>query len=164
MEGRPRSCRTHGLPLAGASGLEEARTQLERSPFEPDQRAHLLAAYGGAATEVVAIMEESPELAARLAPGLPHLAAEVAYACRRQYAVTLADCLYLHTRLAVLDSAAADLAAPHIAELMARELSWTPQEVDRQLRHYRELRARQDSWRGKSGQTQEQEARRAPAV
>ena len=164
MEGRPRSCRTHGLPLAGAAGLDEARTQLERSPLEPDQRAHLVAAYGGSATEVLALVEESPELAVRLAPGLPHLAAEVVYACRRQYAVTLADCLYLHTRLAVLDSAAADLAAPQVAELMARELSWTPEEVDRQLRHYRELRARQDTWRVGSGQTEEQEARRASAV
>ncbi|MFN3285102.1 MAG: glycerol-3-phosphate dehydrogenase/oxidase [bacterium] len=163
MEGRTRSCRTHSLPLAGAEGLEEARAELARSPLEPDQTEHLLAAYGGSAREVLAVLQESPHLSVRLVPGLPHLAAEVVYACRRQYAVTLADCLYLHTRLAALDAAAADVAAPQVAELMAQELGWTPDEVDRQLRHYRELRARQDSWRVGIGETQEREAGRASA-
>ncbi len=146
QEGRWRPCRTHRLPLVG-SEVQEAADRLQGSALEPDQREHLLRTYGGLAVEVVRLVEEEPALGVRLVPGLPHVAAEVAYACRAEYARSLVDCLYLRTRLAVLDTAAADRAAPAVAELMARELGWSPAERESQLQEYRLTRARDDAWR-----------------
>lgn len=147
LEGVRRACRTETAVLAGTEGMEEAERQLSNSPLDPDQRQHLLATYGSAAMPVLGLVHQRPELAERLAPGLPHVAAEVVYACRWEYAQTVVDCLYLRTRLAVLDGAAADAAAPQVAQLMARELGWSPAEVARQLEQYRVHRSRDEGWR-----------------
>lgn len=148
LEGQRRPCTTHAVRLWGAEGLEGVAAELESSPLDPDQRQHLLGTYGACAAEVVRLIGEDPALGSRLVEGQPHLAAEVVYACRAEHAVDLADCLYLRTRLAVLDGAAADRAAPAVAQLMARELGWGPEEVARQLGRYRELRERDEAWHG----------------
>jgi glycerol-3-phosphate dehydrogenase len=145
--GGARPCRTAALPLAGAEGLDEAQAALEAVGLSAAQRAHLLETYGGLARELAALLRADPSLAAPLAPGLPHVAAEVVYACRAEQAVGLADCLYLRTRLAVLDTRAADVAAPGVARLLARELHWDDAEVTRQLEGYRALRHREDTAR-----------------
>ncbi len=147
LEGTGRPSSTHRILLSGAEGVEEAARELENAGLDPDQREHLLATYGSCAAEVLRLAREDPALAVRLVPGLPHLLAEVAYACRAEYAVTLADCLYLRTRIAVLDGEAADRAAPAVAQQMARELGWDPEELERQVRRYRDLRTRDEGWR-----------------
>ncbi|MDR7583392.1 MAG: glycerol-3-phosphate dehydrogenase/oxidase [Armatimonadota bacterium] len=146
LEGRWRPCRTHTIPLVGAE-MPEAAAELDRSGLEDDQRQHLLFAYGGLVAAILRLAREDPRLGSRLASGLPHIAAEVVYACRSEYALSLVDCLYLRTRLAVLDTEAADRAAPSVANLMARELGWSPGEVARQLEEYRARRAREEAWR-----------------
>ncbi|MER3456365.1 MAG: glycerol-3-phosphate dehydrogenase [candidate division GAL15 bacterium] len=160
LEGTRRPCRTRSLPLVGAEGLQEAVRVLEASSLEPDQRQHLLSAYGGLAMEVLRLVQEEPALGERLVAELPHVAAEVVYACRREYLVTLADCLYLRARLAVLDSAAADRAAARAARWMARELGWSREEVDRQLAHYARVRSCEERWR--AGEARSEVARTAP--
>jgi len=132
--------RTHRIRLAGADGLEEAAAAL--ADLEPDQREHLLSTYGSLAAEVVALARAEPELCGRLVEGFPHLKAEVAYACRHEQLVSLVDCLYLRTRLAVTDVEAADRAAGEVARLMARELGWGEGEVARQVDRYRATRER----------------------
>ncbi|MDR7481338.1 MAG: glycerol-3-phosphate dehydrogenase/oxidase [Armatimonadota bacterium] len=144
-EGTARPCRTAALPLAGAAGLDNARAALEAVALQPEQRAHLLETYGSLASEVAALVRDDPSLAAPLAQGLPHVAAEIVYACRAEQAVALADCLYLRTRLAVLDARAADAAAVCAARLMARVLGWDDAETARQLDAYRALRRRDDA-------------------
>lgn len=138
LEGHRVPSRTHRIRLAGADGLEEAEAAL--GALEPDQREHLLSTYGSLALEVLALARAEPGLAGRLAEGFPHLKAEVAYACRREQLVSLVDCLYLRTRLAVTDAQAADRVAEEVARLMARELGWGQEEVDRQLERYRAAR------------------------
>lgn len=147
LEGARRRCRTGSLPLAGAEDLPQAAELVKGSGLDPDQQEHLLANYGSRAAELLQVIREDPALARPLAPGLPYLAAEVAYACRAEYLVTLSDCLYLRVRLAVLDGAAADRACGEVARLMARELGWTPEEVDRQVQQYKALRALDEGWR-----------------
>ncbi len=147
LEGTPRQCSTHRIPLHGAEGVDEAARELETAGLDPDQREHLVATYGSCAADVLRLIREDPALGVPLAPGFPHVLAEVAYACRAEYAVSLADCLYLRTRLAVLDGEAADRAAPAVAQQMARELGWGPEELARQMQDYRDLRARDEAWR-----------------
>ena len=142
-EGRRRQCCTARLPLAGADGLAEARAALAEAPLAPDQLMHLVEHYGSPALEVLALIRSDPVLGRRLVDSLPVTAAEVVYACRAEMAVSLTDCLYLRTRLAVLDAAAADTAASAVATLMTRELGWDAAEGERQHRVYGERRDRE---------------------
>ncbi len=145
-DGGGRRCRTAALPLAGSAGLDGAMASLEAVPLAPDQRTHLLETYGGAALDLVELVRANPALAARLAPGFAATAAEVIYTCRVEQAVTLADCLYLRTRLAVFDADAADRAVDTVAALMARELQWDAAEVQRQRATYEAARERERRW------------------
>ena len=142
-EGAHRECRTAGIPLAGAGRRAEAHAALMASPLAQDQQAHLLEHYGSIALDVLALIREEPALGRRLADGLPVTAAEVVYAYRAELAVSLSDCLYLRTRLAVLDAAVADDAAAEVAELMTRELGWDAADQRRQQRGYEERRNRE---------------------
>jgi glycerol-3-phosphate dehydrogenase len=131
-DGGGRPCRTATIPLAGSSGLDDASQALEAAALAPDQRAHLIETYGGAASDLAALVREDSSLGARFVPGLPATAAEVVYACRAEQAATLADCLFLRTRLAVLDADAADRAVGSVAALMARAQNWDAAEISRQ--------------------------------
>jgi glycerol-3-phosphate dehydrogenase len=142
-DGGGRPCRTATIQLAGAAGLEEARAALQRIPLAPDQRIHLLDAYGAAAGEMAAMIARDPALARRLADGAPATAAEVVYACEAEQAVTLADAIYLRTRLGLLDAAAADGAVWAVAALMGRALGWDAGEASRQRAAYEAARARE---------------------
>ena len=145
-DGTVRTCRTAHIPLAGSSGLEEARAALAISSLSADQQAHLLAAYGSAALDVLELISAEPSLGRGLVDGLSVSAAEVVYACRAEQAVSLTDCLYLRTRLAVLDAAAADDAVCDVGALMAAELGWDAAERGRQQRMYEERRDRERAW------------------
>lgn len=141
-DGGGRSCRTAAIALAGAAGLDDARAALAQAPLAPDQRAHLLETYGAAAAVIAALIAGDHALGRRLADGTPVTAAEVVYACRAEQAVTLADVLYLRTRLAMLDAAAADRAADGVATVMGVELGWDRVETTRQRAAYEATRAR----------------------
>lgn len=148
-DGSRRQCLTATLPLAGAIGLEEARAALSASGLAADQQTHLLESYGAVGLDLLALMRADQSLAHRLSPGLAVTAAEVVYACRAEQAATLADCMFLRTRLAVLSTDAADAAVETVASLMATELGWDKAEVQRQRETYEEQRERESSWKAR---------------
>ncbi|MGH2453614.1 MAG: glycerol-3-phosphate dehydrogenase/oxidase [bacterium] len=139
-DGTRRPCPTAAIRLVGGSGLAEARAALARAALASDQREHLLDTYGSAALDVLALITDDPSLGRRLADGLAVTAAEVVYACRAEQAVSLPDCLYLRTKLAWLDTAAADRAVEAIGSLMGAELGWDAAERRRQEKMYEERR------------------------
>lgn len=141
-----RRCMTATVPLWDAAGVATVESALTHSALAADQRTHLLENYGGAAGELLALTHREPGLGARLVDGLPVSAAEVVYACRAELAVSLTDCLFLRTRLAVLDPVAADGVAPAVAQLMARELGWDASATARQLEQYAKRRERETAW------------------
>ncbi len=147
-DGTRRRCVTAALPLAGGENLDDARAALAQAPLASDQRAHLLETYGSAAGGLLEWIRTEPNLGTRLADGLPVTAVEVVYACRAELAVSLTDCLYLRTRLAVLDASAADDAAIGVSTLMARELGWDAATTAHQLRAYEDRRDRESAWKG----------------
>ena len=93
---------------------------------------HLLAAYGPDATDVAAIAGGDPAGRVPLVEDLPVLAAEVAYACRHEMALILADMMFLRTRLSILCEDGGTAAGARVADLMAGELGWDRAEVLRQ--------------------------------
>ena len=113
-----RPCVTHNLHIHGWA--EEAQD-------------NPLAVYGSDAAKILAIAAESPDLAAKLHPALPYIAAEVVWAAREEQARTVEDVLSRRTRALLLNAHAAIAMAPQVANLMARELgkdqAWVAAEI-----------------------------------
>ena len=82
----------------------------------------------------MALAESDARLAERLAPGFPHVAAEVAHAARREYCQTTCDFLARRSRLAFLDVDAAEAAIPTVTTTLARELGWGRRRIARETR------------------------------
>jgi glycerol-3-phosphate dehydrogenase len=136
-EGREAACRTHEIPI----GLPEDPAELPEVPgVEPDTRAHLAARYGHAARDVLRLAAAAPQLAARISPDLPDIAAEAAFAVGHEQARSLADALLRRTRLGLLDgrrlSAPGAEGARLAARAMAGELGWDDDRVERELRDW----------------------------
>jgi glycerol-3-phosphate dehydrogenase len=124
-------CRTKRLPLVGAVGF--------RDPPADDLDRRLARRYGTLADEVRSLADTDPSLAEPLVPGLRYLRAEAVYAARHEMATTLDDVLTRRTRAHLEDREACLAAAAAVARLLADELGWDDDEVDRQVDAYRGL-------------------------
>jgi glycerol-3-phosphate dehydrogenase len=114
-------------------GEARARTTLD----DADVVEHLVRAYGDRARRVVDLARSDDTLAKRLAPAHPTLVAEVVYAAREEYCLTTRDFLARRSRLAFLDVAAAEAAAPAVNAALAKELGWGWFRAARELRETR---------------------------
>jgi len=137
-EGREAPCRTHEIPLGEPADPGELPSP---DGLDGSTREHLAGRYGHAAHEVLALVAERPELAGRISPPMPDLAAEAAHAVRREQARSLADVLLRRTRLGVLDARALrDGEGPETAaRAMAPELRWDEARVRTELERWREV-------------------------
>jgi glycerol-3-phosphate dehydrogenase len=137
-EGREAPCRTQEIPL-GEPVEPEA---LPEAPVDADSRSHLARRYGHAAQHLMRMVAASPELGERISPGLPDVAAEAAYAVRREQARSLSDVLLRRTRLGLLDArnlTPEDAEGPRrAARAMAGELRWDEPRIERELAEWRE--------------------------
>jgi glycerol-3-phosphate dehydrogenase len=95
-------------PLPGARQIAPSRALAD---LDAPVRAHLLHLYGGLANEVLADVEGEPDQLRALHPRAPEIGAQVAYAYRREWAVTPEDVLRRRTTLALrgIDAASIDL-------------------------------------------------------
>ncbi|KAL5800320.1 hypothetical protein ACOSQ4_033204 [Xanthoceras sorbifolium] len=84
---------------------------------------HLSHAYGTLAERVAAIAQDEG-LGKRLAHGYPFLEAEVAYCARHEYCESAIDFIARRSRLAFLDTDAAQRALPRIIEILTAEHNW----------------------------------------
>ena len=93
-----------------------------------------LQVYGSDAAAIRALAASSPELAEKLHPALPYIAAEIAWAAREEMSRTVDDALARRTRALLLNAAAAIDVAPRVAALLARELghdeAWQAAQVE----------------------------------
>jgi glycerol-3-phosphate dehydrogenase len=133
-DGRAAPCRTHEIPI----GLPDDAEALPDVPgVEHDTRAHLAARYGHAARDVLSLAASAPQLAQRVSPELPDIAAEAAFAAGRQQALSLGDVLLRRTRLGVLDarrlSDSSAGAVGLVGRAMAGELGWDEARLEREL-------------------------------
>ncbi len=135
-EARDAPCRTHEIPL----GAPVAVSELPLVDGVPEAALAALAGrYGHAAHDVLAVARERADLAQPIVDGLPDLLAEVAFAVRREQAVSLGDVLLRRTRLGLLagrDLAADGPVARRVAAALQAELGWDE----------RALRGRLDGW------------------
>jgi glycerol-3-phosphate dehydrogenase len=115
---------------------------LQTEPAERPEDA--LAVYGSDGVHIRDLAANEPELAQRLDPALPYIAAEVVWAVREEMARTLDDILARRTRSLLLNSRAAIRMAPVAAKLLARELGKDGAWVDTQVQSFCGLAAQYD--------------------
>lgn len=95
--------------------------------------------FGRDESAIACLIEKEPDLGRPLAEGLPYTRADVVWAARSEWALTVEDVLARRTRLLLLDARASMEAAPDVAGLLARELGYGSAWIASQAEEYREL-------------------------
>ncbi|BCX03520.1 MAG: FAD-dependent oxidoreductase [Candidatus Roseilinea sp.] len=140
-EGKPIVHPTEDMPLDGADGYEACSAALGEAAGQFGWDADVVARlgqYGGKAGFILQLCADDASLARRIVPDLPYIMAEVVYACRCEMAMTLDDVLARRLHLNFEDWSRGVEPAPAVAQVMARELGWSPREVEAQVAQYRD--------------------------
>jgi len=126
--GQPAQCTTAGHLLVGAAGFvpDDWQKLAAAYGFDAVVARHLHQKYGNRANRVGDLVQARPALAARLHPDYPFIQAEVVYAVHNEMAGTLRDFLARRIRLEMMDWQAVQHVIPLVAELMGKELGWSP--------------------------------------
>jgi glycerol-3-phosphate dehydrogenase len=135
--GRRAKCRTKHLPLIGADDF--STTSLG------GLNMHLVQRYGTEVSAIQDLIHQTPQLAEPLIPGLPYLCAEAIFAVRDEMALTLDDVLTRRTRARLINRRVTLAHARQVAELIAPELHWTPDEVTAQVADFVDICAREEA-------------------
>jgi glycerol-3-phosphate dehydrogenase len=131
---------THRVPLVGADGFEtrtNQRVQLaRRSGLHVARVDHLLGRYGDLVDELLALVEERPELGEPLQGAEDYLAAEVVHAVTHEAARHLDDVLTRRTRISIETFDRGVGSARAAAALMGAELGWDDERRADEVDHY----------------------------
>lgn len=125
--------RTRKQLLPGALDAEQRRTIMATG--DRNTVAHLMSLYGARTPEVLALIEESPELGEPVVAGQPDIKAQVVYAVRAELARTYVDICRRRTALAMRDGYGFD-ALPAVAEVLKQHCGWSQERCDRNLASY----------------------------
>ncbi|HSJ45533.1 MAG TPA: glycerol-3-phosphate dehydrogenase/oxidase [Euzebyales bacterium] len=132
---------TDKVRLVGAEGyhaLQNGRSQLAaRSGLHVAVIDHLLGRYGSLIADILALIEERPELAEPLPGASEYLRAEAAYATSAEGGLHLEDVLERRTRISFEVPDSGLEAAPVVANLMGEVLGWDEQTREHELELYR---------------------------
>ncbi len=133
---------TAEVPISGGEKSREELSRIaveisktENLPLETSR--HLVFSYGSDYPRLIELMREDERLRRPLVEGLPHVAAEVAYAVRSEMALNLADVLTRRTRLAMLAGEDSINCAAAVADLMAEVLGWNQGETEVQIDQFK---------------------------
>jgi len=138
-------CATADRPLPGGGAPPAA---LAVAGLDADVTAHLAAAYGARADQVLQLVAWSAPLARRIDPELPYLWAEVVHAVRAEHARDVADVLRRRVPL-FRDARDQGLAAAEdVAATLTAELGWTTARRERSVADYRAAVDSSRRWRG----------------
>ena len=139
-DGRDAPCRTHEIQLGEPV---DAGSLPDVTGVDEEGRRHLAERYGHAAQLVLRLAEADRQLARRISPELPDIAAEAAYAAGHEQAHSVADVLLRRTRLGLLDAqrlCEPDAEGPRVvAEAMAGQLGWDAARAQRELEAWQEV-------------------------
>ncbi|RKN08073.1 glycerol-3-phosphate dehydrogenase/oxidase [Streptomyces radicis] len=141
LDQRVAACCTEEVRLAGAEGfhaLWNARARLAtRVGLHEARVEHLLRRYGSLTEELLDLIAGDPRLGEPLPAADDYLKAEIVYACSHEGARHLEDVLTRRTRISIETFDRGTRSAHECAELMGGVLGWTPDQVEREVEHYR---------------------------
>lgn len=95
--------------------------------------------YGDGAPDIINLIENEPGMGELVHPRLPYCKAEIVWITRNEMPRTLEDMLARRTRALFLDARASAEAGPLVAGIMAEELGFGSDWIEKQLRNYKEL-------------------------
>ena len=131
---------THAVPLVGAEGYQAVvnnkRRLAESSGLTPERIDHLLGRYGTAIREVLALIEDRPELGAPLEGAPKYLKAEAYYAVSHEGALHLDDILARRLRVSIDTLSRGTSVDREVANLVAELLGWDANAVETEIQHY----------------------------
>jgi glycerol-3-phosphate dehydrogenase len=134
-------CCTDTIELVGAEGYRALWNQrhrlAQRSRLHPVRIEHLLSRYGSRVHELLAQVEEEPELGKPLPGAEDYLQVEVSYAASHEGALHLDDALARRTRISIETWDRGVSSAEPAARLMGEVLGWSAADVEREVSHYR---------------------------
>jgi glycerol-3-phosphate dehydrogenase len=132
---------THVTELVGAEGFRALWNQrgrlADRSGLHVTRIEHLLRRYGSRIEDLLAELEERPELADPLEHAEDYLQVEVRYAASQEGALHLDDVLTRRTRISIETWDRGVGAAGQAARLMGEVLGWSDDEAHREVEHYK---------------------------
>ena len=160
---------TRDLPLLGAAGWPATWNQrwriAESSGLHVARVEHLLRRHGANIGEVLALLDERPDLAAPLTGADDYLRVEVVYAAAYESALHLDDALTRRTRISIETFDRGVGCAEEVAELMGDVLGWDEATRRREVDHYRaRVSAERDSQRQPDDRTADAARIGAPDV
>ncbi|XP_059607589.1 glycerol-3-phosphate dehydrogenase, mitochondrial isoform X1 [Phlebotomus argentipes] len=132
-------CQTDGLLIEGGHGWTPTMyiRLVQDFGLDCEVAQHLAKSYGDRAFAVAKLAaitgKRWPIIGKKIHPEFPYIDAEIRYGVR-EYACTAVDMIARRLRLAFLNVQAAQEALPGIVEIMAEELKWSKDEVERQLK------------------------------
>jgi glycerol-3-phosphate dehydrogenase len=136
----PKSC-TERIPLLGAEGFtalwNQRRTLAADTGLHVARVEHLLRRYGSLVDEVLDLIRADPKLREPIDGADDYLRAEIAYAASHEGARHLEDVMTRRTRIYIESFDRGVQASRAAAELMGEVLGWTPEQIDREIEHYR---------------------------
>lgn len=140
LDGRTPPSVTHEIALVGGEGYQAAwnrrRMIAAQHGLHSARIEHLLNRFGTLASEVLALIDERPELAEPLPGADDYLRAEVMYSTTHEGALHLDDVLARRTRISIEAWDRGVSAAPVAARLMAAALGWNEERERREVETY----------------------------
>ncbi|GGZ34067.1 glycerol-3-phosphate dehydrogenase [Echinicola pacifica] len=95
--------------------------------------------YGSDAVKILTMIKKNHELARLLHPNYPFTAGEVVWAVREEMALKVEDVLSRRMRILLMDARASIEMAPKVAELMAKELEYDQEWIDKEIAEFTNL-------------------------
>ena len=129
-------CKTAREPLPGARG-DLKTSEASNAGLSNDTVAHLFNLYGSRAVEVIRLAASDESLRLPLSPHAHDIAAQVLFAARNEQCARLVDFLARRTLLGFTRDQGQSAAAV-AAGLLARELGWSHERVEVEMRVYQE--------------------------
>ena len=140
--------RTGSLPLPGGVGLRSAAARdalrdeiRRRAHVDATTADHLFGTYGARVTGLLDLIAEDASLREPIAPGLPYVWAELAFAAAAEMVVHLEDFLLRRTMLLFKTPDGGHAAARSVAQRLTDALGWDEARVAEELARYDELAA-----------------------
>ena len=131
---------TDRTPLLGAEGYHALWNRRDRLATDAGLHVtrieHLLNRYGALITELLAMLDERPDLAERIDGADDYLKVEAVYAASHEGARHLDDLLTRRTRISIETFDRGKAAARDVAPLMAEVLGWDDDAIAREIEHY----------------------------
>ncbi len=156
---------TASLPLVGARSETSNGDEGREAPISPEERLRLQGRYGSLVTDILDIIDDDPDMAARVVVDAPYTRAEILYAATHEGAMHLDDFLTRRTRISIETRHRGLRAAPEVAGLIAEVLGWDKADIEREIEHYRaRVEAERDSQRQPDDHTADAARLGAPDV